>query len=208
MTELETAIRDALQARADAVEPRYDAVRARRPRRWLAPTVAAAVVVALAAITVVFAIGRDGGGNPPSAPRQAAFVGYSWRLVRIDDRQGRLTLPVSTKAEVAFAHGGAMTGDDTVHGLQVRYRIVAGGYQPTGPVFASANGLAGPISIRLKRTLIAVGRCFSSPPLSRGIKPLPSAPIAATVDGDRLTIRTSEATMTFVRGGRVVEIKG
>jgi hypothetical protein len=57
------------------------------------------------------------------------------------------------------------------------------------------------VSITLKRTLFAIGSCFS-PSLSGGGKPPSSAPIAATVHGDRLTLHTSAGVLIFVRAHR------
>ncbi len=196
MIDLETAVRDALHARADAVEPRESELRS-RSRRWLPPTIAAALVVGLVALTLVL-VTRNNATTPPAAPKSSSFVGYRWRLVQIDDRQGRLTLPSSTKAEVEFGQRGTMTGNDTVHSLQVGYRVVATGYEPGGSLMSSGNGVAGPISTSLKRTLFAIGSCFSSTQ-SDGSKPPQTAPIAATVHGDRLTLHTTDGTLTFVR---------
>src|SRR5690242_502267 len=103
MTELETAIRDALHSRVDALEPRETELRSRTPRRWLPPTIAAAVVVLLTLTAALLVTRHKAADQPPAAPRSASFVGYSWRLLQIADRQGRLTLPASTKANVAFA---------------------------------------------------------------------------------------------------------
>ena len=63
-----------------------------------------------------------------------------------------------------------MSGNDTVHSLQVGYRVVATGYEPSGSLMSSGNGLAGPISTSLKRTLFAIGSCFASSQ-SDGSKP-------------------------------------
>jgi len=200
MTELETAIRDALHSRADTFEPHETELRSRRPRRWLPPTIAAAVVMLLAVTAALLVTRHKAADQPPAAPKPASFVGYSWQLVQLDDRQGRLTLPASTKAEVTFGQRGTMTGDDSVHSLQVQYRLVTTGYQPAGQVMTSANGLGGAISTTLKRTLFAIGSCFSSS-VPGGSKPPQSAPIAATVHGDRLTLHTSDGVLTFVRTG-------
>jgi len=207
MTELETAIRDALHSRVDALEPRETERRSRARRRWLPPTIAAAVVALLALTAALLVTRHKAADQPPAAPKSASFVGYSWRLVQIDDRQGRLTLPASTKAKVAFGQRGTMTGDDSVHALQVRYRLVPTGYQPAGQVMTSSNGLSGAISTTLKRTLFAIGSCFSSP-VPGGSKPPQSAPIAATVHGNRLTLHTSDGVLTFVRRGIVRDVHG
>jgi hypothetical protein len=205
MTDLETAIRDALRERGESVPIRNTTLVARR-RRWVAPLLAAALVIALVAITLVV-VGRKNTTTPPAAPTSSSsFVGYSWRLVQIDDRQGRLTLPASTKAAVSFPRGGRMTGDDTVHALEVRYRIVPTGYQPAGPVTTSGNGLAGAISSTLKRTLFAIGSCFSTAQLDS--KPPKTTPITATVHGQQLTLHTTAGVLTFVRNGTVVRIGG
>ena len=204
MTDLETAIRDALRGRADEVPIRKSSLVARR-RRWGAPLLAAALVIALVALTIAL-VARKNTTAPPAAPTTSSFVGYSWRLVQIDDRQGRLELPASTKAAVAFPRGTEMSGNDTVHALQVRYHLVRVGYEPTGPVTTSTNGLAGPVSATLKRTLFAIGSCFST--AQRGSKPATNTPIAATVHGDRLILHTSAGVLTFVRDGTVVEISG
>ena len=203
MTELETAIREALHERADAAPIRHTALVSRRRLRWFAPVLAAALVIALVAISLVL-VSRHDATTPPAAQKSSSFVGYTWRLVQIDDRQGRLTLPPSTKAEVSFGQRGTMSGNDTVHELGVRYRVVATGYQPTGPVTGSGNGLAGPISTNLKRTLFAIGSCFASAQLD-GNKPPLSAPVSATVHGNRLTLHTSDGVLTFVRTGVVRE---
>ena len=204
MTDLETAIRDALQSRAEAVPVRQTALVGRR-RRWRAPVFAAALVIALVALSLALVTRKESTASPTTS-RSAPFVGYSWRLVLIDDRQGRLVLPASTKAAVAFPRGRDMSGNDTVHALQVRYHLVPSGYEPTGPVTSSTNGLAGPISATLKRTLFAIGSCFSTAQL--GSKPPKMTPIAATVRGERLTLHTSAGVLTFVRDGAVVEISG
>jgi hypothetical protein len=209
MTDLETAIRDALQSRADAIDPYETILRSRRPRRWIAPLLAAALVVALVAVTLVLVARKDASKTPAAGTNRSSFVGYSWRLVQINDRQGRLTLPATTKADVSFARGGLMTGNDTVHALQVRYRVVSIGYEPVGQVTTSDDGLAGGISATLKRTLFAIGSCFSPPPSSAsGTKPPPTAPIPATVHGDRLTVHVGGIVLTFVRNGTVVRIHG
>ena len=196
MTDLETAIRSALQSRADEVVVRHTAMSARR-RRWLPPILAAALVIALVAITLVVVRGRD--HTTPPASGSGSFVGFRWRLVQIDDRQGRLALPASTEAAVSFGRDGQMTANDTVHGLSAHYRLVARGYETDG-VGSTANGLAGRISITLKRTLAAVGSCFSSPRGGTG-KPPAMKPITASVSGDRLVLHTGYGVLTFVRAG-------
>lgn len=197
MTDLETAIRDALHARADTMPIRHSTLVVRR-RRWLPPTLAAALVIALVAITLAVLARSEHHTAPPAAGKTAQFVGQRWRLVRIDDPQGRLDLPATTHASVTFERGGRMIGDDTVHGLDARYRLVPGGYDPS-ELAETANGLAGPVSGALKRTLAAVGSCFSSPG-SDG-KPPSITPVRAAVHGDRLVLHTTYGVLTFVRAG-------
>src|SRR5690349_21772934 len=104
MTDLETAIRDALQSRADTVPIRHSTLVARR-RRWLPPTLAAALVIALVAITLTVLARSEHPTAPPATGKTAQFVGHRWRLVRIDDPQGRLELPATTRAYVTFERG-------------------------------------------------------------------------------------------------------
>ncbi len=200
MTELETLVREALHDRADAAPIRHTTLISRRRLRWVAPVLAAASVVALVAISLVL-VSRHDATTPPAAQKSSSFVGYAWRLVQIDDREGRLTLPPSTKAAVSFGRGGTMTGNDTVHALQVSYRVVTAGYRPSDSVGESNNGLAGPISSTAKRTLFAVGSCFSSS-VPDGGKPALGGTIEATVHGDRLTLHTNDGVLTFVRTSR------
>src|SRR5690348_185947 len=201
MTDLETAIRDALRSRADAVPIRHTTLERRRRRRWLPPVLAAALVIALVGITFAF-VGRSD-RTTPAGSGGSAFVGFRWRLVQVDDGQGRLTLPASTKAAVAFGRDGQMNANDTVHGLSAHYRLVASGYETNG-VGSTANGVAGGITVALKRTLAAVGSCFSSPQGGSG-KPPAMTPIAASVSGDRLVLHTSDGVLTFVRAGPAPE---
>jgi hypothetical protein len=195
MTDLETAIREALQSRAEAVPIRHTTPLVRR-RRWVAPVLAAALVIALVAITLVVLHHKPAATTP--ATGTSSFVGYRWRLVRIDDRQGHLTLPATTRAAVAFASDGQMSGNDTVHTLSAHYRVVANGYAPDR-VTASGNGLAGPVTAALKRTLGAVGSCFSSPQIGR--KPPAITTVRASVSATRLVLHTGYGVLTFVRAG-------
>jgi hypothetical protein len=197
MTDLETVIRDAMQSRAEAVPIRHSALVVRR-RRWLPPLLAAALVIALVALTAALVARSD--HRTPAASGNATFVGSSWRLVRIDDGQGRLMLPASTKAAVAFGRDGQMTGNDTVHALSAHYRLVASGYEPDR-MTASDNGIAGPITSAMKRTVGAMGTCFSS--VQGDSKPARLVPIAAKVQGDRLVLHTGYGVLTFVRTGPV-----
>lgn len=203
MTDLETAIRDALRSRADEVPIRHTSI-VRRRRRWVSPVLAAALVIALVALTLVL-FARSDSTTRPAAPKISSFVGYSWRLTQIDDRQGRLTLPASTKAEVEFPRGGHMTGSDTVHALDAHYRLVPGGYEPHG-LAESGNGLAGRVSATLKRTMAAMRSCFSSVQLDS--KPPAIEPVRAAVSGDHLVLHTTVGVLTFVRGGVVIELHG
>ncbi|HEY2296628.1 MAG TPA: hypothetical protein VGH43_02780 [Jatrophihabitans sp.] len=195
MTDLETAIHDALQSRAEAVAIRHTTPLARR-RRWVAPALAAALVIALVAITLAVLHHKPAATTP--ATRTSSFVGYRWRLVSIDDSQGHLTLPASTKAAVAFGSRAKMTGSDTVNTLSAHYRIVASGYAPDG-MTVSGTGFAGAVTAALKRTLGAVGSCFSSP--QAGSKPPATTPVRASVSGTRLVLHTSYGVLTFVRAG-------
>lgn len=195
MTDLEIAIRDALISRADSVTVHREEL-IRRRRRWLPPTLAAALVIALVAITVVLVNHRN--TSTPAASGSSPFVGYRWKLVALDDRQGHLALPASTTAAVSFGSHGQMAGDDTVHTLSARYRVVASGYEPDA-MTVTANGLAGRPSVALKRTLAAVGSCFSS--AHGDSKPPVTTPVRASVSGDRLVLHTSYGVLTFVRAG-------
>jgi hypothetical protein len=197
MTDLETTIRDALHSRAEAVQIRHSTLVAHRRRRWLPPTLAAALVIALVALTVV-ALRPDHSRRTSPASDPHAIVGHTWVLERIDDSQGTLVLPALTHIAIQFQAGGRMTGDDSIHSFDAHYRIVAAGYKPSD-VTVSGNGIAGRVPADLKRKMGAVQSCFESVRSER--KPPVIASIPASVSGNHLVLHTSYGVLTFRLAG-------
>ena len=69
----------------------------------------------------------------------AAFVGYRWNLVALDDSTGHLVVPSTLHPRIEFAPDGTFGGDDTVNGLGGRYRVTAHGYSTADILSSSAH---------------------------------------------------------------------
>jgi hypothetical protein len=190
-TDLETAIRDALRARADATVPREEAPRPRRAGRHL-PLLAAAAVVLLA-VTVALVVSR-GGTNRAPAGGSAAFVGYRWNVVAVDSDSGstHVTVPPTWNAYIAFGRHGDVMANDALNTLSGTYRVTADGYTVRDMV-STAIGYDG-------RDPARVAVIFAVDAVLGGSGPHP-APVTAQVRGTRLTLTVPGQTVVLIRAG-------
>jgi hypothetical protein len=127
MTDLETALRDALSARATAVVPDPDAYAAvlrrrarRRLTRWVRPIGAVAATAAVVGIVAVAVRAPDRDPLVPagSVPRHVVAVRraptdpFEVAVVRADDIAGRPVARMSAPADLANLRAVAAVGDD------------------------------------------------------------------------------------------------
>jgi hypothetical protein len=196
MTELETAIRDALHSRADTFVPHETELRSRRPRRWLPPTIAAAVVVLLA-VTAALLVTRRTASDQPPASSGTGFVGYRWKLVAIDDSHGHASVPGALHANIGFSRDGKIFGDDSVNAWSGVYRLTKDGYEVLKAGGTDVGRLGG-VSLRA-RVVAAIDACFYTAWIRPG-PPYPPTRVQARVSGTTLTLKVAGTTLTLERG--------
>jgi hypothetical protein len=198
MTELETAIRDALHFRADTIDPRETDLRTRRSRRWLPPIIAAAVVVLLA-VTAALLVTRHKATDQAPTAGGAGFVGYRWKLVAIDDHYGHLAIPASLHPEVSFGKDRSYTVDDTVNFNSGTFTIEAGGYDP-GSMSSTLVGFAGDPAGAVGRILAAT-RLIINDSGSAGSGRSTHYLVPVRLRGTVMIIEISGTRMTFAQDG-------
>ena len=174
-----------------------------RGSRWLPPTVAAALILGVAALAVALL----SGGHSPRAAAQAstsplarrmaaAMVGPAWRLTRLRDGFGTMTVPAARNqhdtATLTFKPQGELDGNDGVNGIDARYRVTRDGYVVRGPVMVGGvGGLGGPADSPVARIEAAIDACFY----------VTRAPTEVTlkIRGNTMTLRAPHRTLTLVR---------
>jgi hypothetical protein len=173
---------------------------AHRPTRWLPATIAAAAVLGLVALAVVV---FDRSQAPRTAPAStspvarriaAAVVGPVWRLTRLGDEFGTMTVPRARNpqdtATLTFTPNGELEGNDGVNGIGARYRVTGHGYVVRGPVMVGAVGGAG---VRADspgaRIQAAIDACSTDP----------GARVTLAIHADTMTVRVGGRTLVLVR---------
>ena len=189
-TDLETAIRDALRARADATVPREDALRPRRSGGRHLPLLAAAAIVLLAVTVALVVARRD--THPAPAGGSAAFVGYRWDVVAVDSGSTHAGVPPGWNAYIAFGRHGDVMANDALNTLSGTYRVTADGYTVRDMV-STAIGYDG-------RDPARVAVIFAVDAVLGGSGPHP-APVSAQVHGTRLTLTVPGQTVFLTRAG-------
>ncbi len=198
MTELETAIREALHSRAESVPIRETTLVAPH-RRWLAPVLAAVLVIALAVTALVLVTRRTSPTTPPGSATLAGYVGYRWRLVAIDDRYGHLAIPASLHPEVSFGKDRSYTVDDTVNFNAGTFTPEADGYDP-GPMSSTLVGFAGDPSGAVGR-IVAATRLIINDSGSAGSQQPMHHLVPVRLHGTTMIVEVGGTRMTFARDG-------
>lgn len=194
--ELETSIREALQARADEIVPRQTELRARRGRRWLPPALAAAAIAALAlTVSLVVTRSSDDTNGPAARSPAAAAVGYRWQLMRVVGPHAALTVPSRLRATLAFEPGGHLQGDDSVNALFGTYQFDAHGFHLVGDSGSTLVGML-PGDRARDAVVAAMGAVFYQSDAGH-------PEIVASVQGGVLTMHARGYTLTLQRGRAV-----
>jgi hypothetical protein len=190
-TDLEAEIREALQARAGAVQPgtlrpARTTTRARRPRPALWSL--AASIAAVAVLAVLVSVWATQRGHSPSGGGQAALSDTRWRVVAVT-ADGRRTAITSRRVVVDFLGGGELHADDGVNYYSGKWRPAGDGLHITD-VGTTLVGYGGhdPAVLATQRGIGA---------LTSG-----TAPVQAQLAGRTLRLTAQGVVLDLVRDGR------
>jgi hypothetical protein len=154
---------------------------------------------ALGAVTALAIAGCASSAPASPGPRNriASVVGYRWRALTVQDGHGVLSVARSSHAEVAFTRDGYVLGNDTMNGLQGRYRATRVGYAVTDPVMGAVGGTGG--SPDRTRIVNAVDAMFAATSGSLAATPPTSIDVAVTTRGGTLNLTRDAISVTLVR---------
>jgi len=196
-TELESEIRDALQARAASITPTsLRHARASRRRlmapRVLWPVLAAAAVVAALAAVIAIQPWRAGHSESAAGRGQLPAANTTWTLVRADSPDGSIVAGNDLRASLTFDARGHVLGNDGVNTTDATYVPIARGFR-VYPIGTTAAGYAGH-DRRVLEVISAMGALFQN--VLTG-----SVDVASQLHGDRLTLQANGYILQFVRAG-------
>lgn len=117
-------------------------------------------------------------------------IGYTWNVLTLTDKHGRLTLPSRLHATIEFDRYGLVIGNDTVNTAKARFGLTGDGYVVAHRVTTSAVGYAGQ-DPTLTRLIAAVNTMVSG-----------DAAVIATIDSDTLTLHRNGIALTLHRSIR------
>lgn len=206
--DLTAAIRTALRSdEIEATNLRQLTLRdiPRKPRRAHRCLVVVAVAMAIVAVVVVVCVAATAHHSESTSTAMGStigFVGFHWRVSRIEDAQGEFSLPRPFEAEIVFTCDGHVLGGDTLNSLSGRYRKVPGGYR-VSDVVQTAVGYAGDDPTR-GRTIEAIDRMFFTVGDASGPE-LSSVRVGVQLDGDVLIVSRGGTVLTLTRAAAARE---
>lgn len=122
-------------------------------------------------------------------------IGFRWRVVKVIDSHGAVSVPSALGAQIGFSDDGYMFGKDTVNALQGDYELTAGGYSVrNGATTLLPHGL----DQNRERIIAAVDAMFLAV-----TRPGENPPVVVQVGlaGTTLTLRRDDITLTLERAG-------
>ena len=170
--------------------------------------VVALAVAALSCAGVPACSESSRGGNDASAalPPAPAFVGFGWRLVRVEHAGKAYRMPTCfaidadsrcVRATVDFLPGGEIVMDDTVNALSGHYRVTAHGFK-TGIIGTTLVGGGWP-DARRRAGLDAID-ALATTPNSNGVADN-GATVRAGRAGSRLVLEANGFRLFLAKRG-------
>jgi hypothetical protein len=164
--------------------------------------VVAVIAVVIAVALAVTATHGDGGAgsrdNSASGGSMTGVVGSRWRVVSVADSHGSVGVPASLPAAIGFTRDGYVLGDDTVNGVDGKYRRTAAGYT-VRDVAQTLVGTTGRDQVR-ERITNAVDAMFFTITGSGSDTPSPVI-VEVKLTAGTLTLRRNAVVLTLSRDG-------
>jgi hypothetical protein len=163
---------------------------------------AVVAVVALVVAVAIVVTAADGNGGAGSRDKSAGggplagVVGSRWRVVRVADSRGSVSVPASLRAAIGFTKDGYVVGDDTVNAVDGEYRETTAGYT-VRDVAQTLVGSTGRDQFR-ERITNAVDAMFMTVMGSVKAAP-PLVVVEVKLTADRLTLHRNAVVLMLER---------